>query len=168
MLHPPAPAGVELPPNTACHPAKGCRCRAELPSPSLPLCCCKQPYAIALCGGLHWLAGQVVHRDVEPKHLAVDPASGTVCLLDLGSAAPLRGSHIVFPEARAHGYSGVWLWWGRTCLQRRVAVMAMAARLCVVCCVLRGDAMSCDVVFGLAPRNAAVCLGRCAGRSGDW
>uniref|UniRef100_A0A7S0WMH0 Protein kinase domain-containing protein n=1 Tax=Chlamydomonas leiostraca TaxID=1034604 RepID=A0A7S0WMH0_9CHLO len=52
---------------------------------------------------------KVVHGDVEPKHLAVDPASGTVCLLDLGSAAPLSGSRVVLPEARARHYSGTLL-----------------------------------------------------------
>jgi len=53
------------------------------------------------------LPSQLVHRDIEPKHLAVRKASGPVCLLDLGCAAKLS-EHSSGPTLRAATrYSGV-------------------------------------------------------------
>mmetsp|Transcript_12373 Transcript_12373/g.30378 ORF Transcript_12373/g.30378 Transcript_12373/m.30378 type:complete len:591 (-) Transcript_12373:305-2077(-) len=52
---------------------------------------------------------KLVHRDVEPKHMAMDQGTGAFCLLDCGSAAPLSGSSVQLPDIAALRYAGTLL-----------------------------------------------------------
>lgn len=62
----------------------------------------------SILGHLHTKV-KLVHRDIEPKHLAVRKASGPVCLLDLGCAAELS-EHSSGPTLHAATrYSGTLL-----------------------------------------------------------